>query len=104
MKKLPNRPRQAGKHVQKNKEQHEGVCEEEKAQRGASVTTDHSKPSWPDTQLLLERASLKENHFFSFKVSCRKERGKTENSCYDVTEKLASRACNTSMFPLDTYQ
>lgn len=36
-------------HLPKNKEQHEGVCEEEKAQRGASVTTDRSEPSWLDT-------------------------------------------------------
>lgn len=28
-------------HLLKNKEQHKGACEEEKAQRGASVTTDH---------------------------------------------------------------
>lgn len=65
-------------HLLKNKEQHKGNCEERKAQRGASLTTDHSKSSCPDTQLVLERAFLKENFFLLLKVSCRKERGKTE--------------------------
>lgn len=89
-------------HLLKKEDQQEGACVKEKAERGASVTTDHYILAWHTTNF--SEDIFKGKTVLSLKMSSRKVSGKTENLCYYITEKIALRACNTSMFPLDIYQ